>query len=202
METMRVLGFLLILAGIIGIIVTFSIDTSVESMDGSRVNNLGKIADREIAAILSCGALISGILLDGFAFAAGAIIEAIKGQGEAIKGQGAKKPAASQPLPVAEAIFENDPVVRERERQKQLDREAKLNSLREKWAQDREAARERHRKARATVWNVVSTAPAKFDGALRELAGNENVILHNFLRLVVYLMLPVVAVTAIWVLRG
>ncbi len=62
-QGMRTLGILVLLVGVVMLISALAMDTTVGTMSGDRVNNIGLIAAREQRTIIAGIALIIGVLL-------------------------------------------------------------------------------------------------------------------------------------------
>ncbi|TEH03580.1 zinc ribbon domain-containing protein, partial [Pseudomonas aeruginosa] len=60
---MRILGILALVVGAVLLISALAMDTTVGTMSGDRVNNIGLIAAREQRTIIAGTALIIGVLL-------------------------------------------------------------------------------------------------------------------------------------------
>lgn len=60
---MRGFGIFLLVAGIIGAIASFSMDVTVASEYGRRVNNIGLMSARQNFILISCFAILCGLLI-------------------------------------------------------------------------------------------------------------------------------------------
>lgn len=60
---MRGFGFFLCVAGLVAVIAALMMDTSVATLGGGRVNNLGLMADRQLYTLLGGIVLVAGVLM-------------------------------------------------------------------------------------------------------------------------------------------
>jgi len=60
---MRGFGFFLCVAGVVAITAALMMDTSVVTLGGGRVNNIGLMADRQLYTLLGGIVLVAGILM-------------------------------------------------------------------------------------------------------------------------------------------
>lgn len=60
---MRGLGFILTVVGVIALIASYMMDTTLATADGARVSNVALMADRQLYTLMAGMVLVAGVLL-------------------------------------------------------------------------------------------------------------------------------------------
>jgi hypothetical protein len=213
---MKTTGTILVWLGILGLVVSFAMDTTVETNSGfGRVHNLGLMEERRNYILVASLVIVAGVLFYGFGVLA-------ENQANATKTQlGPRCPKCNgllegtpelckhcraelrwiegRPFTPEEATLR---LKREAERQRLL----KADALRRRDEVLREEAmRRKRRQAQLTavknrcqsVLAAVLSSPARFDTRLKGVLGEENAILYRFVQALVYLVFPLAVSAAI-----
>jgi hypothetical protein len=156
-------------------------DTTV-GFGSDRVNNIGLLADRQTAFIISGCIIIVGVILLGF----GEVVEKLE--------KNKQPPPIPNPAKEETEFLKREIELQRRERlddqyRQQMEEEAKRSAA--NW--------KRRRKQMAAVAIVLGSLPSRFDGLLANLVGRENPILYRFIQLLFYVGIPLLVVVVLWV---